>query len=196
MPKIGNYTEAQLTAALAAVRNGMPKKTVAVKFQVPRQTIQFKLSHSFRKTSYGPPPVLNSDEERMLVQWIATCSRKGFPWRKCDLQEAVKEYLEANERQNSFVNNKPGDGWYKAFLKRHPEVAVRMSEEVTRASAVVSESDIRNWFDSVEKLLDDVNLKQILEDSSRIFNGDETGFQLSPKTGKVLSIKGLRSFRK
>lgn len=48
-----------------------------------------------------------------------------------------------------FKQNKPGEGWYKRFLKRHPEMAQRTAEAVTSVSANVSEENIKNWFKQI-----------------------------------------------
>jgi hypothetical protein len=39
----------------------------------------------------------------------------------------------------------------------------------------------------------DNNLEEVMNDPSRIFNGDETGFQICPSTGRVLSEKGAKN---
>lgn len=75
----------------------------------------------------------------------------------------------------------PGDGWFKAFLRRHPVLSQRASEAVTSASANVSERDIRSWFKNIEDYLKIEGYLDIFKDSSRVFNGDETCFMLCPK---------------
>lgn len=71
-------------------------------------------------------------------------------------------------------------------------ISVRTSEHVTSASANVSEQNIRKWFDGIHQYLSDENLSIILNDPSRVFNGDETGFSLCPKTKSVLGPKGAK----
>lgn len=71
-------------------------------------------------------------------------------------------------------------------------ISVRTSEHVTSASANVSEQNIRKWFDDIHHYLSDENLSIILNDPSRVFNGDETGFSLCPKTKSVLGPKGAK----
>lgn len=38
-----------------------------------------------------------------------------------------------------------------------------------------------------------IDVLDIFEDPTRIFNGDETGFSLCPKSGKVLGPKGYKN---
>ncbi|KAL0852107.1 hypothetical protein ABMA28_000347 [Loxostege sticticalis] len=187
------YSEKNLEDAVQAVRDGMPKKTGAVKFNVPRATIQFRLSDKYIKNRPGPSTVLTQEEETVLVDWIITSSRKGFPRRREDLVKSVKDFLDKNPRPNQFIQNTPGKGWYKLFMKRHPEITERTSEAVTSASSKVSEKQIRNWFQQIENYLKEHNLFHIFNEPSRILNGDETNFMLCPKNTKVLAPKGDRN---
>jgi hypothetical protein len=64
---------------------------------------------------------------------------------------------------------------------------------VTKASANVSENDLRKWFTNIESYLREEGYLEILKDSSRVFNGGETCFLLRPKRNKVLAPKGTRN---
>ena len=66
----------------------------------------------------------------------------------------------------------------------------RTSEVVTAASSCVSEENIRKWFDEVQEYIRENNLEEVMNDPFRIFNGDETGFQICPSTSCVLVEKG------
>lgn len=104
------------------------------------------------------------------------------------MQEIVKEM----EIQNPFNGDRPGNGWYAAFLKRHPHLVVRTPEAVSQASACVSEQDIRGWFDKVTELLREEDLLEIQKYPKRNWNGDETGFRLSPDGKLVLAVRGMK----
>ncbi|CAK1603693.1 unnamed protein product [Parnassius mnemosyne] len=186
------YTEEDLEAAIQAIQNGMSKRAAAKVFGIPRGTLQFRLQGNFLKTRPGPPTILTNDEENTLVEWIIQSSRKGFPRRKEDLLHSVTDFLKKSPRPNNFIDNKPGEGWYKLFLKRHPEIVQRTAEAVTSASANVSEKNIKKWFQQIETWLEEEEFLHILRDPKRIFNGDETNFLLCPKTSKVLALKGTR----
>ena len=74
-------------------------------------------------------------------------------------------------------------------MRRHPLISVRTSEHVTSASACISETDIKKWFSEVHLYLVENGLNEILEDPTRVFNGDETGFSLCLKNKTVLASK-------
>lgn len=109
------------------------------------------------------------------------------------MQLSVQEFLHVNNRENPFKNNLPGNKWYKSFLRRHPEIKLRTSEGVTAASANVSETDIKSWFKSVESLLTEENVFDVLKDPERVFNGDETNFVLDPKKNLVLAPNATKN---
>ncbi|KAF9420546.1 hypothetical protein HW555_003296 [Spodoptera exigua] len=173
------YTEEDVDKALQAIKNGMGKKTAVNKFNIPRATLQFRLSNLFVKTRPGPDTVLTDAEEKEVVKWI--------------ISGLAKVYLDENPRPNNFIDNTPGDGWYKLFLKRHPELSIRTSEAVTSASSKLSEKQIRNWFKQVEEYLKENDLFNILSDPSRVYNGDETNFILCPKNTKVIALRGTKN---
>lgn len=81
-------------------------------------------------------------------------------------------------------------------LRRHKDIVLRTSEGVTPASGNVSEYNIRSWFEKIEIYLKEENYFYILNDPQRVFNADETGFQLCPKNKKVLVPKGAKMFMK
>lgn len=92
-----------------------------------------------------------------------------------------------------FKNGKPGQKWYSSFLKRHPEISIRTPESIDKARAKLSKEYIKSWFSSLETFLQEKDAMDILADSSRIFNADESGFSLCPKTGKVLGPRGYKN---
>lgn len=187
------YSEESLIKAIEEVNNGMPKREACRKYNIPRATLQFRLSEKYTKSSHGPSPILTIHEETLLVNWIKDCQRKGFPRRKEDIQISVKQFLDDSPRENPFKNNLPGDGWYKAFMKRHPELTTRKSEGVSAASSTVSEQDIRKWFEGIYSYLCEKGYKEVLEHPERIFNADETNFQLCPQNKRVIAPRGTKN---
>lgn len=189
------YTEQDLQSAFHAIENGMSQRKAAEQFKVPRATLHFRASNKFKeKTTPGPNPILSLEEEDRLKKWIITCQNKGFPVRVEDVQDSVKGFLDANPRPtNPFTNNRPGRGWYRSFLKRHPDLSERTPEAVTAASSVVSEKDIKKWFTSVQEYLQRKGYSDVLQDPSRVLNGDETCFLLCPKNKRVLAVTGSKN---
>lgn len=187
------YTESTLQQALNEIKSGVSKKQIAMKYGIPRSTLQFRLGPNFSKIELGHSTYLSKEEEDKLVSWILESHRKGFPRRKLDIQLSVKDFLDANRRPNPFRDNTPGDRWYRLFLNRHPVLTERIPEGVTAASANVSEENIKGWFTEIEIYLKEKGHFSILQDPLRVYNGDETCFQFCPKVGKVVAPKGAKN---
>nr|CAI5841836.1 unnamed protein product [Callosobruchus analis] len=112
--------------------------------------------------------------------------RKGFPRRRHDIQTSMliqgKIHLKTIFLEST-----------RAFLRRHPEIAIRTPEGVTTSSSIVSESAIKSWFNGIEAYLKENNYFRVLQSPARVYNADESGFVLCPQAGKVLAQCGARN---
>lgn len=106
---------------------------------------------------------------------------------------SVADLFSMEPENNPFKNGRPGRKWLVLFLKRHPEISQRIPESINKARAMVTPERIRNWFQYVRNYLEEELALEIMDDPSRIFNADESGFQSCPKTGKVLGPRGFRN---
>lgn len=184
------YDPDSIKKALQAIENGMSQRLAAKTYQVPRTTIIYQIKNPDHNSRPGPSTVMTEKEEKLLVDWIDICCRKGFPKRKEDIISSVSHFLKNKNKTTTFKN---GEKWFKLFLRRHPNICFRTPEAVSSASAAISENDVRGWFRQIEEYLRKNNLFHILSDPSRVYNGDETNFLLCPKTGVVLAQKGTKN---
>nr|XP_029727479.1 uncharacterized protein LOC115265664 [Aedes albopictus] len=172
----------------------MTTNFAAKHFGVPRTTLQYRLSTKCKhKGTTGPYPVFTTTEEQDIVSWLLTMERRGFPATYFALKYKISAFLAAHPRKTPFKDNVPGSGWFRGFLKRHPQLTIRTPEPVTSASAKVSEKNIREWFHTVKQYLIDHGLIDILLDPSRVYNGDESGFSLNPTSKSVIATAGARN---
>ncbi|KAJ4449350.1 hypothetical protein ANN_00748 [Periplaneta americana] len=189
------YKEEDMEKAIEAVKKKEMSFAGASKaFSVPRVTLMRKVKEgkcAMRKM--GPPTVLNEKEESRLVQWIGDIGKLGFPLIKDDLLCTVKRIMDNTQRVNPFKDGKPGKKWFDAFLNRHAELKERVAEQLTASRACVTEKQIRSWFAEVKSFFLENSFHDVLLDPIRIFNADESAFNLCPKSGKVLSIKGEKN---
>lgn len=56
----------------------------------------------------------------------------------------------------------------------------------------MTEESVKKWFSEVETWLKKDGLFDVLKDPSRVFNADETGFLLCPKSGRVIGERGSK----
>ena len=190
-PSRKEYSTDQARGALMDITDGMSVRKAATKWQVPRTTLQDLKKGLYTPDSRpGPSSILTHDEEQLLCEWITELSRRGIPINKDGLLDSVQKILNDDPRDNPFVGNRPGKGWFAAFLARHPEIAQRNAESICRARGSLTENCVRGWFSDARKFFEQRGIEYILTDATRQFNGDETGFQLDPKSGKVLAARG------
>ncbi|KAJ8933286.1 hypothetical protein NQ314_014114 [Rhamnusium bicolor] len=168
--KMFQYNEDHLKNALFEIReNKMKIREASRRFNVPKTTIIDRLSGRVPDTlrKPGPPPLLTVEGENRIKNWVINLAKCGFPVKKRDVDR---------------------------YGARNPEISLREAEGINKARAIVSEEYIRKWFEELMQFLRDNNLMNVLtDDPRRIFNGDESGFGLCPKTGKVLGPKGFKN---
>lgn len=194
--KFSSYSKEALAAAIASVKEGLSIRVVSQRFGIPRATLHDKVSGKSPavKKKTGPPPILTIEGEQKIARWVIDIAKSGFPITKSDLIETVTKIAIDIGKIEAFPGEKPGSRWFQGFMKRHPEISQRHAEGINKARALVTEELIRSWFRDFKKFVTENNLEDVLEDPSRIFNGDESGFALCPKTGKVLGPRGWKNF--
>lgn len=77
-------------------------------------------------------------------------------------------------------------------MRRHSEISQKQSEYINKARGQITGAKIRGWFTETEDLLGPDS--EILNDSTRVFNLDETSFYLYPKGYLVLVEKGTHGY--
>ena len=79
-----------------------------------------------------------------------------------------------------------GRGWLDSFKKRH-RLSHRVSESITKASANLTEENIRNWFHKISThILECPDLLKAICDSKRVLNYEESMLRLSSTAEKVI----------
>ncbi len=124
------------------------------KWNVPRITLRDIKNGLYALAGKpGPSPVLTNTEEELLCEWLFELCRRGFPINKRCLLDSVQKIVFEDGRETPFTNNRPGEGWFQAYMKRHPQLAQRNAEAICRARGALMEGCIRGWFRDVEHFL-------------------------------------------
>lgn len=192
--KYRSYTTQSLTHAVSLVQSkSMSLNQASVSFGIPKSTLSTKVN---QKTEVGcksgPSTVLTRDEESTLVDWLVHMAKVGFGRTRNELLDTVKVILQTDGRPNPFKENRPGKDWYYAFVKRHPELGERTPQQLAKERAVITPQKVERWFQEFCDFMAEVIADpSIWNDPSRWFNADESGFPLCPKSGKVLSPRGV-----
>lgn len=145
----------------------------------------------------GPKPLLTEAEETVLVKYIRGAHKQARPVTKSNVLNAVETILKeeavqgiTRKRPPSFVGCTPKQKWWTLFRKRHPTLTFRTPETLTSARKNISVAIIKQWFQDVLDFMSEIDALDALDDPSRNFNIDESGFSISPTPGKVLTEKG------
>lgn len=192
---IFKYDEVALKKTLEDIKeHGMGIREACRLNGVPRSTIQDRIHGRImeKKRKIGPDPVLGIKGEEKICQWVTNMAKCGFPIRKKDLLETVAGIVKDSGKPTPFKEGKPGEKWYRCFLRRHPEISIREAESINRARTAVTEERVRNWFRDLKQYLTEQGSLDVLDEPERTFNGDGIGFSLCPKTGKVLAPRGYK----
>jgi len=181
-----NYTEVNLKKAILDYKNNRGSlRTIAEKYGVPKSTLERKVKN-LNMGKHGGQTMLSAEEEQVLVKCILMCAEWGFPFRMHEIGQIVKSYLDREGRiVQQFHDNTPGKEWCKRFMKSHPELTARMSENIKRCRAAITPEVIRDYFRKLEESIDGIPPENLL-------NGDETNFVDDPKSTKVIVRRGSR----
>ena len=75
------------------------------------------------------------------------------------------------------------------LMEKHPNLQIRMTSALSCARCDVSYDNLMYWFWELKDYIGEVKQADILEDLSRIYNCDKTGFPLALKMKKVIALK-------
>ena len=89
----------------------------------------------FQALRRGPPIILTSAEENMLVHWAIEMTAIGYGRTREQLCLTVKAMLDKDGCANPFRQNMPGKDWWYAFLKCHTEISQRTPEVLQKSHA-------------------------------------------------------------
>lgn len=190
--KRGQWSMENLEKALQDVReNQLSVRAAAQKHEVPKSTLHDHLKSHDPRAKPGPAPILNRMEEDELVKWIVDMSEIGYGQCRQQVCLMVKKILDRDHRANPFPDNMPGKDWWHGFLRRNPQLSIRTPQalQICRAKACSPET-MNKWYADYEQFL---LVNDLLDKPSRIWNCDESGFAMCPRSNKVLAPRGTKN---
>ena len=128
------------------------------------------------------------DRRSELISWVVKMAEIGYGQTRIQVTEMVKKILDWTGRPNPFQDNHPGKDWWYMFLHRYPEVSLKTHQalQICRASSCTAEV-MDKWYSDYEQFL---LIHDLYNRPDQIWNADESGFPLCPKSGKILAPKG------
>ncbi|GAB0097219.1 Leucine-rich repeat [Sergentomyia squamirostris] len=132
------YTQDNLIKALAAVKAGMSIRAASRFFKIPKTTLFNKKTGVYPAIAkIGAPHTLKQDEELALTQWVLKCEVLGHKVTKCEFLNAIQVLCKLLKIETKFTNGRPGNSWFRSFLKRNPVLIKRMRRETDTELSIV-----------------------------------------------------------
>ena len=181
------WTEMQMTSACELVRRGdMSCRRAAESFNIPPSTLNDRITGKTAMGAVGGPPRYLTDvEENELVNFLVGCSKVGYSRSRKQVIALVQRIVDAKGKQVTVTQ-----GWWVSFRKRHPEIALRVSEPLANVCTLCTTSDVvEKYLDLLENTL---KSNDLMEKPCQIFNCDESGLPLTPHPPKVVVPKGVK----
>ncbi|XP_021190238.3 tigger transposable element-derived protein 6 [Helicoverpa armigera] len=205
----GSWSEESMREAVQAVLDGkMGYYKAAKQFNVPQTTLERKVKAArplLNETSkenlplsipikvpLGPrQPVFSLSEEKELCAYLLEMEERLYGLTVKDVKTLVYQLANKNNKPNPFNDEKKEAGreWINGFLKRHPELSIRKPENTSAARASgFNKVAVEKFFNFLGNVYDEHQLTP-----DRIYNCDETGVSVVPKTNsKIIAKRGRK----
>lgn len=179
-PSRNSWTEDGLLKAVEAVRSGELSTNKASKtFCIPRRTLrEYLAKNTVKKLTVGRKPVLSVEDEKELVSRIKRLAAVGYPLTPRAVRMCVFSYCKSKNIKTPFSDAKKEAGryWFKGFMTRNKDVAVRKCQNLNPARAQkLNRFIVQDHFQKIRSTLADLN---ITSKPQSIYNLDEKGIRL------------------
>ena len=171
----------------------------AERFGIPRTTLSNRLNGTYKNIGRGRrSSVFTDNEEKEIADAVDVRQGLGagldYPQLASFLQECLKELLEANPGRSSKFEDTdqlPNYDFCWRFVRRN-NLVLRTTSELSKTRELLTEAEVRGWQELTYQNLVKEN-PEIWDDPRRLFNEDETSFELSGGKVKVLAKRGTKN---
>lgn len=186
------WTDEQMVAAMKSVEEGLSGvNQAALLHGVPKTSLKNRLSgRVVHGTKPGPKPYLDRNEEKELAEFLQRCSSMGYGKTRRDVLSITEACV---SHKGTMRKQKISDGWWRRFLERQKGLLVLRKGDSTsflHMNAMNSDT-LKQYFDLLEETLKENDL---LNSPTKLYNVDETGIPLDPKTPKIVTVKGTKRY--
>ena len=176
--------------AMKAVKDCMPINKAAILYGVPRTTFKDRISgRVVHGTKPGPRPYLSSNEEATLSSHLVQASKLGYG----KTRRQVKLIVEIVAKEKGLLKGRITDGWWRRFLERQPQLSIRRGDSTAHCRMdAMSKEAVEGYYDLLEDTLSEYDL---FNAPAQLYNMDESGMPLSPRTPNVIAKRGDKKVR-
>jgi len=195
----GNYGTETLGKALEAVHNGTPIKTASRQFGIPAKTLRRHRDGNVTKPGHvklgSIATVFTKEQEQILVGHIKSMEKSLYGLSTTDIRRLafdLAKQMGVHHKHFAQGSSIAGYDWLSGFMRRHPELSVRMPEATSLSRAVgFNWPQVQKFYAALKEALDCMHASAL-----RIWNMDETGISSVHKPVKIIASKGARSVGK
>ena len=174
------------------------ERSAALHNEVPRQTLRRHIAKCKAGLGVGKElgrkPVLSDEQEDRLVEIILDLQDKLFALSRKDVRRLMYVFCERNGIKHPFNVEAgiAGKDWFTGFLRRHPDLSLRVPEAVSIQRAMgFNRTKVNQFYDLLQKqIFSDNGARRI--PPQNIYNADETGITICQAPGKVIARKGKK----
>lgn len=144
---------------------------LATKFGVGRTTLRDRLNGAKPKhLAYQHLQVLTPEEEQELSIQIDQMWKWNFP---CQRKQAISFANEILARRGQYMNRQVGRKWITQFLRRHPELQIKIARPVNQKRGLLQLSQVKEWMETFTKIQEEYSIQPC-----DTYNMDEKGVML------------------
>ena len=182
------YDPVVLALTVERIREGkITYRQAEIETGIPKSTLSDHVNRIHDRIVPGPEPALTPAIEDRIFSWLKKMAEIGYGKTKKDLFEKVAQIVTKLNISTPFNDNRPSESWYRGFMGRYPELKRKQALLLSKQRAGITRENLNEWFTDLRKYLETTGNEDILEEPSRIFNADETGFPLAPRPGRVIA---------
>lgn len=112
-----NFRDKHIENAIKHAEEGLSIWKAATKWGVPQSTVQDKYSAQTKRVRCGPLPFITKVEEEGIATWLIERAKRGFGLTVAELLDSVERFLDKDNRETPFKENRPGQKWCRLSNK-------------------------------------------------------------------------------
>ena len=176
------WDDLNMEIAITLCEDGTSVRHAAKLCGVPKSTLYDRVSGKVQhRTRSGPNPYLTVEEEE-LASFLCKCVKIGYPHTQKQVLSLVQQMID-----HKGIDSTVTSGWWERFSKRQG-LTLKTAVPLSYVRAMATDEDTLNrYYDMLE---DTLRINKLFDKPACIFNCDETGLPLCPKSMKVVSRVG------
>ena len=182
------YNIEMVRAAIHDVRvNNMSIRGSARLHNIPESTLRDRLRDTRgADVKMGGPTIFTSTEEAELAEHCMKMADRGYGYAKWQILELAANMSKAKDKDFT-----PTKHWFYGFIKRNPQVKMIKAKKREQARNHITPEILDSYFSELKYIME---LNNLLNQPSKIWNVDETGISLDHSPPKILSRYGTKPF--